>query len=95
MKNIIVRSSHNTYNSVCQFLINKHDFKDLSFKKSNAKMLASKKQIMLSQFRNLSFLIRNIKQLHNTNIVFSIGYITLLLIMLRKLRLISYKKIYW
>lgn len=94
--NVIVRESLKSYPGTCEYLKQTHGFKDFPMKEQKkTKGLLSKKQIVLNQIKSLFFYIANRKHVNGANQIFSTGFHTLTLILLKKIGIIKYQKIYW
>jgi len=94
MNNIIVRHSANIYPAVCNLLIKNYGFRDLHTVEADTST-KGKLSLLLELFQDCLFLLRNFSNIRNTNIIFSVGYVSIPLKILVKIRLIKCNSLLW
>ncbi|MBN2215468.1 MAG: glycosyltransferase [Bacteroidales bacterium] len=72
-----------------------HNFNDFCLIKKSNTSFASKKKIVFNLFIVFFKLLFNRKKLHKSNIIFSIGYATLIIAFFNKIHFIQCNRIYW
>jgi glycosyltransferase involved in cell wall biosynthesis len=92
--NHIIRSSRCTYEDLCNFLIKNFEFKDCCLSEKT-KSLPSKVDILVYQIKAFLLLLYNRKRFHSSNVIISIGYFTLSLMLFTRLHLLKFRRIYW
>lgn len=92
--NQIIRGSKDSYPWTCDFLTRNYNFRDFYYSETS-KPITSKINLLYEQIKSFFLLLFNIKIFRKSNIILSIGYTTLTLIFLYKLRLIRFNRIYW
>ncbi len=92
--NQIIRGSKDSYPWTCDFLTRNYDFRDF-YDSETSNPITSKKNLLYEQVKSFFSLLYNIRKYRRSNIILSIGYSTLTLVFLYKLRLIRFNRIYW
>ena len=93
--NLIIRDATDSYPGACNYLMQVHKFNDFCLRKNGSSSLVSKKKIVFNLFKSFFKILFNRKKIHKSDIILSIGFMTLLLVFLNKIHVIKFNKIFW